>query len=1016
VPDIFQSLQGYFGIPFCGDWSCNATIGEDCSSCSKDCGSCTGPGYPTDYVAYWKFEGNLNDETSNNNGIGYGNPQFAPNGQAGQALQLDGTNFVNITKSGSDLDITGNEVTIMAWVNVVSGSSSQFIAGMGGDTSLANQYMLRIQGANNIRFYAQTRNGLGSLTTPSNAFLNNVWFHAAGVYDGSGLKIYIDGLLVGTPLAHTGDIISNNKNFSIGAHDNLGMSLNGMIDEVMVFNRSLNQNEIQQIFVAQGGILTCVNDTGCSSVGNYCSGNLPYTCALNSSDGCLDRTNQPACTSGDVCQAGSCVPDPCGPITQCSHYPDSTSCGLNNCSLTTACMWKGGSCEQYTPQSVNWTAPIGIPYPRFGIEDTHMMYAGQLFDYDKDGTPEAPYKDAGNGPYTHYVDNSGPCSNNNVGGYGDENNPRCKIPSNLAAGSVVEIHGGPYDASRPAIGWVHVNGAGTAAKPIFYRGYSENDRPLFRNWRNSLRVGGTYLIIENLKLERANLRFHSDFPIRDHISVRNNEFSDLSGVSIGRSVESVVYNNYFHDNGDIYHDADNPAGIVAINVGSNTFHIWVVDNLAYGNGIDSFHSGHNGVNISHVYVGRNEFHHDKENAIDIKNVNDYVISQNKVYGYRESCSSNADAIRVNDEGPQDNIWVIFNEVYDSNMGIAPYQADFRPYIIGNVIYDILGSGIKDNGNLNKGSIAVHNTLYDVGTGINQVKDCSNNIISFANTPINGNCNPQNNLFDISLNNMPEFCERLGYFRYVNTDATLTKTANGTTLTVAGADFEGMGIEYNDRIWVERVPENTRIDNNNCPNGCTAGSSSTWPYCSWQRVSSVSGDVITLRRDIACPNVTSVNGVEIRLWYYPDSQQDELLIDAGLDYQVNDNFEYDYDGVVRTITSKSAAYVTDPQGNVKDRIVFSPPIVVKTKGDVSLCNWRTGNNFTRDFRLQPGSQAIDSGNLSHVYSLFNSTFYVEFAKFNSIGQLDIFKDFYNNSRPQDGDNSGTAEWDVGAYEY
>jgi len=40
VPDMFQSIQAYYGIPFCGDHSCDAGLGENCSSCEQDCGNC----------------------------------------------------------------------------------------------------------------------------------------------------------------------------------------------------------------------------------------------------------------------------------------------------------------------------------------------------------------------------------------------------------------------------------------------------------------------------------------------------------------------------------------------------------------------------------------------------------------------------------------------------------------------------------------------------------------------------------------------------------------------------------------------------------------------------------------------------------------------------------------------------------------------------------------------------------------------------------------------------------------
>ena len=38
ISDLFNAIRAYYGIPFCGDWKCNVSVGEDCSSCSVDCG------------------------------------------------------------------------------------------------------------------------------------------------------------------------------------------------------------------------------------------------------------------------------------------------------------------------------------------------------------------------------------------------------------------------------------------------------------------------------------------------------------------------------------------------------------------------------------------------------------------------------------------------------------------------------------------------------------------------------------------------------------------------------------------------------------------------------------------------------------------------------------------------------------------------------------------------------------------------------------------------------------------
>ena len=61
------------------------------------------------------------------------------------------------------------------------------------------------------------------------------------------------------------------------------------------------------------------------------------------------------------------------------------------------------------PSACSWVPPIGIPKPTFGIEESHWMYAGQ-----------PGYLDAGNGPYTHYVDNASPASTDTSNPNGDD--------------------------------------------------------------------------------------------------------------------------------------------------------------------------------------------------------------------------------------------------------------------------------------------------------------------------------------------------------------------------------------------------------------------------------------------------------------------------------------------------------------------------------------------------------------------------------------------------------------------
>ncbi|MFC1795429.1 hypothetical protein ACFL3Q_17815, partial [Planctomycetota bacterium] len=109
-----------------------------------------------------------------------------------------------------------------------------------------------------------------------------------------------------------------------------------------------------------------------------------------------------------------------------------------------------------------WQPPIGIPMPEFGIFETHLMYDGQTYDF---GSGPEPYKDAGNGPYTHYVDNTHPSATDSGNPYGTASMPRVTVPVDVPEGSVVEIH-----SALPTGGSVFASGEGTSEKPIFVRG------------------------------------------------------------------------------------------------------------------------------------------------------------------------------------------------------------------------------------------------------------------------------------------------------------------------------------------------------------------------------------------------------------------------------------------------------------------------------------------------------------------------------------------------------------------
>jgi len=233
-----------------------------------------------------------------------------------------------------------------------------------------------------------------------------------------------------------------------------------------------------------------------------------------------------------------------------------------------------------------WQPPIGIPVPDFGIFETHMMYQGQTYDF---GSGPELYKDAGNGPYTHYVDNTHPMATDTGNTYGTADIPRNTIPSPVAKGSVVEIHGGPYTHKQGS--HLRMDGIGTAERPIFYRG-AESDS-LVRiavSAQSGFVNSAKYIIIERMSFYSYGVN-PSEGASVGHIALRHAEATgDISsgGIGIGSWItdnwisDIVIYDVVIHENGPWDTTEGDPG------IGTYTRNLWIVDNQIYhnaGNGI-----------------------------------------------------------------------------------------------------------------------------------------------------------------------------------------------------------------------------------------------------------------------------------------------------------------------------------------------------------------------------------------------------------------------------------------------
>ena len=79
------------------------------------------------------------------------------------------------------------------------------------------------------------------------------WHHLVGVYDGDEAQIYIDGELNLVQL-FPGDLVYNNERFQVGRRGGGDKPLRFTIDDLRVYDRALNEDEIRQNLLASGGL------------------------------------------------------------------------------------------------------------------------------------------------------------------------------------------------------------------------------------------------------------------------------------------------------------------------------------------------------------------------------------------------------------------------------------------------------------------------------------------------------------------------------------------------------------------------------------------------------------------------------------------------------------------------------------------------------------------------------------------------------------------------------------------
>lgn len=214
------------------------------SPCDTDPNSCM----TQDLVGYWPMnEGTgtvAHDSSDNGNqGVLTNGPQWAT-GKVGGALQFDGVNDYVNAGNGASLQLSGAH-TLEAWINpkAIPSGSGGVIAKY--RSSAYPGYLLAVMSNGKVIYTLKKDSTTSANVTSNSAVVPDTWYHIVAVYDGTSMRLYING--VQQTDVESWDIANSFRNTTDNAYIgylNANTRFNGIIDELRIYNRALSAAEI----------------------------------------------------------------------------------------------------------------------------------------------------------------------------------------------------------------------------------------------------------------------------------------------------------------------------------------------------------------------------------------------------------------------------------------------------------------------------------------------------------------------------------------------------------------------------------------------------------------------------------------------------------------------------------------------------------------------------------------------------------------------------------------------------
>jgi type II secretory pathway pseudopilin PulG len=234
-----------------------------------------------DLVGWWKLDETSGSTACDSSGNGNNGTLYNMSssdwvtGKVGGALDFDGWNDYVRVPDNPTFDIA-DEITVMAWIKPEDTDYWSTIV-----SKLAHTPWCRLD-----LYWFLNNDKIGASLAgpcpywyywmPNVGISTNVWTHVALTYDGSAMKMYKNGVCAATLVASGALMLANsssNEPLYIGKNTEWGENYEGEMDDIRIYSRALNADEIAAIW-SEGSLVGYWKlDDGSGNHANDSSGN-----------------------------------------------------------------------------------------------------------------------------------------------------------------------------------------------------------------------------------------------------------------------------------------------------------------------------------------------------------------------------------------------------------------------------------------------------------------------------------------------------------------------------------------------------------------------------------------------------------------------------------------------------------------------------------------------------------------------------------------------------------------------